>query len=93
MNVLKKGRSGDGAGAAPGAAVGRGHPGPAQVKGLGTQMTWPVGRTGCGFTVARSDLEHLAHKAPGWAGAGDGPVRDPGAVQGAATCAAQSSLF
>ena len=62
-------------------------------EGPGTQMTWPVGRTGCGFTVARSGLEHLARKVPGWAGAGEGPGRDPGAGHGAATCAAQSSLF
>src|SRR5271170_6561598 len=82
MNVLKKGRSGDGADVARGAAVGPAHPGPAQVKGPGTQMTWPVGRTACGFTVAHSGLEHLARKAPGWAGAGDGPGRGPGAGHG-----------
>ena len=65
MNVLKKGQSGDGAGVAPGAAVGRARPGPAQVKGLGTPMTWPVGRTGCGSLVARSGLEHLARQGAG----------------------------
>jgi hypothetical protein len=93
MNVSKKARSGDEAGAALGAAVGPDRLGLAPGKDLGAPMTWPVGRTGCGFTVARSGLEHLARKVPGWAGAGDGQGRGPGAVRGAEMCAAQFSLF